>query len=77
MANACGVSPRWARPLIDARFYDTYHFVGWVHEILSDPWSHLRLVNDFNCDGQHFSHSLPFPRYSALLVAVGKELPYA
>lgn len=37
-----------------------------MHEILSDPWSHLRLVNDFNCDGQHFSHSVPFPRYSAL-----------
>lgn len=55
-----------ARPLIDAQFYDTYRFVGRVHEILGDLWSHLQLVNDFNCDGQHFAHSAPFPRYSAL-----------
>ena len=37
-----------------------------VHEVLNDTESHLQLVHDFTCDGQHFEHSTPFPRYSAL-----------
>ena len=53
------------RSVIDARFYDTYYFVSSVHDILGDIGSYLQLLNEFTCDGQHFSHSRPFPRYSA------------
>jgi hypothetical protein len=55
-----------ARPIIDARFYDTYQFVSGVHEILTDTSAHLLLINEFCCDGQHLAHSAAFPRYSAL-----------
>jgi hypothetical protein len=54
-----------ARPLIDAKFHDTYYFVSCIDDILSDLGSHLQLMNEFSCDGQHFTHSQPFPPFSA------------
>jgi hypothetical protein len=53
------------RPLIDAKFYETYHFAGIVNDILSNQMDYLDAVNAFCGEGRHFEYSVPFPKVSA------------
>jgi len=53
------------RPTIEARFYETYHFVSAVNNILEDPIEYIRSLHDFYGDGSHLRFALPYERYSA------------
>jgi hypothetical protein len=52
-------------PVIDAKFYETYHFASIVNDILSNQMVYLDVVNAFCGEGQHLEYSAPFPQVSA------------
>lgn len=53
------------RPVINARFYETYHFASAIKNIVDDPSEYLRSLNDFYGDESVLRFSEPFPRFSA------------
>lgn len=53
------------RPIIDARFYETYHFAFAIKNILEDQFEYIRSLNDFYGDGSYLRFSEPFQPYSA------------
>jgi HNH endonuclease len=53
------------RPLIDAKFYETYHFASIANDILSNQADYLDVVNAFCGEGKHLEYSAPFPEVSA------------
>ena len=56
------------RPLIDARFHDTYRLAGFVRGVLRSPFGeHLRLVSDFFADGGWTEMFVaPYPEVTSL-----------
>jgi hypothetical protein len=53
------------RPTIEARFYETYHFVFAVKNIIENPIDYIRSLHDFYGDGSHIRFAAPYERYSA------------
>ena len=44
------------RPLIDAKFHETYYFASIVHEVLTNQWDYLDVVNAFCGEGKHLEY---------------------
>jgi hypothetical protein len=53
------------RPIIDIRFYETYHFAFAIKNILEDQFEYIRSLNDFYGDGSYLRFSEPYQPYSA------------
>ena len=53
------------RPILQARFYETYYFANVARNILYDQFPYLRNLNDFYGDGLYLNYIKPFPKYSA------------
>jgi len=56
-----------ARPQIsEIKYFETYYFANIVNNILRDPFSYLRSLNDFFGDENYKKFLTPFPKISAL-----------
>ncbi len=53
------------RPIIEAKFFETYYFANAVRNILHNQFDHLRDLDAFYGDDKFAYFSYPFPRYSA------------
>ena len=53
------------RPLIRFHGYETYYFAFAVRNILHDPISYLRNLDEIYGDEKYLQFTFPFPRYSA------------
>jgi len=54
------------RHLFQARFHETYYFANIVRNILADPQSYMRRLDDFYGDDKFLNFIDPFPRFSSL-----------
>lgn len=54
------------RPLLEVKFYETYHFANVIRNILSSRVDYLYSLDEFYGDDDCLRFARPFPRYSAL-----------
>jgi hypothetical protein len=53
-----------SKGLVEARYYETYHFANLIANILEDPFPYIRKLDDFYGDLATYTFLEPFPKYS-------------